>query len=671
MRTDATPTDSAMQPASAVQPASAIQPAGAVQPASAARPPTESELRVGSLLSEFFFAYQPIFELSTGEVPRVEALVRWDHPTHGPMGPGTFLPLLNTAELSDWFTDWSLRTAVGDLAQLRSFYGKNVQVSVNLSQRQLAEPDNAVASIRSVLEDHGEDPRALCIEVIEDLSEADIQRSAGAFAELRSLGIRVVLDDFGTGASALSALIDAGYDGLKIDRRFIKEIVTGSTARLVVEALVSLGEQADITIAAEGIETVFELQELSEMGCKLGQGFLLARPAPLSAGPLTMGHAPIARRRQKPASGQVGLDEIVAQLARIDPQPASPEMFEDRHRQLVELDDRAKALGPPGDLVRCEIGCRIARLALYANDRPLLTKWAFHTSRLAERIGEWGFSGEAMVLVGIARTTDPEYASLRVAALSKALDIRATKPLDDLRATMIDTGIGGAFEILGLYGRARDWYGRCFARNADVFTPGMALCATNLADLELDRLEGVLTAVVIDDDELTDRLATILDHLAKNPFAYDGVEAALRARFELARGDLAAAAAAMERSLPSDHLGGLLTSLHAETILTKAQGDDVAFLALSTRVVDLLEGKDFLRHQLRARRLHASALAAVGRHVDACALLEQLVAYQADEKAVDVATIFDCMANTSLALPLAGAGVGGVNTLPMYPSDGS
>jgi diguanylate cyclase (GGDEF)-like protein/PAS domain S-box-containing protein len=241
-----------------------------------ARLTLEAELALAIEHDQFELFYQPQVRLTDGAVIGAEALIRWRHPDRGLVAPGHFMPVVNTCSLSDRIARWVLETACKQ-ARAWELAGNGVRTSVNLSPSQLQSGDLA-ATIREVLDDTGLAPPLLELEVTEDILLLDEHRVLDTFLRIRDLGVRIVFDDFGTGYASLSYLKKFPLDGLKIDRSFVRELLTNSDDAAIVGSTVGLGRRLNISVIAEGIEDRATADLLVAMGCEEGQGYFFGRP---------------------------------------------------------------------------------------------------------------------------------------------------------------------------------------------------------------------------------------------------------------------------------------------------------------------------------------------------------------------------------------------------------
>jgi diguanylate cyclase (GGDEF)-like protein/PAS domain S-box-containing protein len=225
--------------------------------------------------------FQPIVDLPTGEVIGLEALVRWQHPTRGLLGPNEFIELAEENGSIVAIGSWVLRESLETFAAWREQEPDSVlrYISVNVSARQFRHP-GFVDQVRRVLADTGCRPEWLLLEITESLVLHDADQVWRDLRELRALGIRIAIDDFGTGYSSLSSLSQMPVDVLKIDKSFIDDILFNPQQMALVETIVTLARTLDLAVVAEGIELAEHRTALVRMGCPYGQGYLFSKPVP-------------------------------------------------------------------------------------------------------------------------------------------------------------------------------------------------------------------------------------------------------------------------------------------------------------------------------------------------------------------------------------------------------
>jgi EAL domain-containing protein (putative c-di-GMP-specific phosphodiesterase class I) len=237
-----------------------------------------AELRRALELDELLLHYQPKVAVDGGEVVGVEALVRWQHPTRGLLGPAEFVPLAErTGAVAD-LTRWVLDAA---LARCRTWLdaGLELPVAVNLAAANIVDvalPD----AVAELLERHDVPARLLQCEISEHTVMADPVRAMEVLGRLREMGLRLSLDDFGTGHSSLAYLKRLPLDEVKIDRSFVAGMAEDENDAVIVRSTIDLGRNLGLDVVAEGVEDEETLRELGALRCDVAQGFFLSRPLP-------------------------------------------------------------------------------------------------------------------------------------------------------------------------------------------------------------------------------------------------------------------------------------------------------------------------------------------------------------------------------------------------------
>ena len=237
----------------------------------------ETDLRHAVDRNEFEVLYQPIVEMTTGRVKEFEALIRWRHPVHGLVGPNEFISVAEETGLIIPIGKWILEESCRQIAEWQRRFRMDLAVSVNLSAKQLMHP-NLTAQVQEALSDTNLQPSQLKLEVTESTVMEHSERSLKVLCDLDRLGVNLSTDDFGTGYSSLSYLQRFPFERLKIDRSFINIMDSDEKSGAIVKTILMLGENLNIEVVAEGIETVSQLEKLRSLGCTLGQGFLFSRP---------------------------------------------------------------------------------------------------------------------------------------------------------------------------------------------------------------------------------------------------------------------------------------------------------------------------------------------------------------------------------------------------------
>ncbi len=230
---------------------------------------------------QFVLHYQPKIDVRTGATFGAEALVRWEHPTRGLLYPDAFLPIVEQSGLMNALTKLVLEAAVGQLATWHES-GLDISVAVNLSASDLLD-ESLAERIAGLLAEHGVPASALELEITESVIMIDPERAREVLGALRRLGLRIAIDDYGTGYCALAYLRDLPIDELKIDRSFIAHVTTDRRSAAIVRSTIELGHALDLKVVAEGVEHQQALDALADFGCDYAQGYHFSRPLPADA----------------------------------------------------------------------------------------------------------------------------------------------------------------------------------------------------------------------------------------------------------------------------------------------------------------------------------------------------------------------------------------------------
>jgi len=236
----------------------------------------EKELRLGVARQEFELHYQPLINAQSGEVTGFEALARWRHPERGLLPPSEFIPLAEDIGLIGTLGQWVLRRACRDA----STWPNPLKVAVNLSPAQFRQKTLA-HSVVAALDESGLAPGRLELEITETALLENNEETIAVLHQFRALGVRIAMDDFGTGFSSLSYLRSFPFDRIKIDRSFVSEIADNQECRSIVSAVAALGQSLGMTTTAEGIETFDQLQLVKAEGCTDLQGYYFSVPIPV------------------------------------------------------------------------------------------------------------------------------------------------------------------------------------------------------------------------------------------------------------------------------------------------------------------------------------------------------------------------------------------------------
>jgi diguanylate cyclase (GGDEF)-like protein/PAS domain S-box-containing protein len=237
----------------------------------------EHSLRRATEKNEFVLHYQPIVSLHDEQTAGYEALVRWNHPERGIVGPYEFIHLAEETGLIFRIGGWTLREACRWLTSGSPALPERLSVNVNLSGRQFSQGD-LIEEVQKVLSETGLAARRLKLEITESVIMENPEMAVDLLKRLKALGTHLCIDDFGTGYSSLGYLLRFPADTLKIDRSFVNNLGKGGRERDIVGAIISLASSLDMDVVAEGVETSEQLDILRSLGCRYGQGYLFSRP---------------------------------------------------------------------------------------------------------------------------------------------------------------------------------------------------------------------------------------------------------------------------------------------------------------------------------------------------------------------------------------------------------
>ncbi len=240
----------------------------------------QTDLRHALARGEFHLEYQPVSDPATRRLLRVEALLRWRHPTRGPVPPATFIPLAEEIGLIRDIGRWALHAACAQAAAWsRTHPGLDLHVSVNVSGVELRDPD-FFAGLCAVLDATGLPARRLQLDITEGVFLQRPDLAGAVLRAVRAAGVQVALDDFGTGYSSLGHLDRFDVDAIKVDRSIVARMGEERRAMAILDGIVRLGLALNVDVVAEGVETEDQLRTLRVLGCTAVQGYLLARPMP-------------------------------------------------------------------------------------------------------------------------------------------------------------------------------------------------------------------------------------------------------------------------------------------------------------------------------------------------------------------------------------------------------
>jgi EAL domain-containing protein (putative c-di-GMP-specific phosphodiesterase class I) len=237
----------------------------------------ETSLRRGLERNEFVLHYQAKLDLRTGRITGVEALVRWQHPDMGTVPPAQFIPLAEETGLIVPIGKWVLHTACAQNVAWQRQGLPPVCMAVNLSARQFADED-LIEDIAAALKSTGLKPEFLEVELTESMVIQNTERAGRVLNEIKKMGVRLAIDDFGVGYSSLTHLKRFPIDTLKVDRSFIRDLPKDPEDKAITEAIIAMGKSLNLTVVAEGVETQEQQSFLRGLDCDEMQGFYFSKP---------------------------------------------------------------------------------------------------------------------------------------------------------------------------------------------------------------------------------------------------------------------------------------------------------------------------------------------------------------------------------------------------------
>ncbi len=236
-------------------------------------------VEAGLTAGEFRLYYQPKVDMRRGAVIGAEALIRWQHPDEGLLPPVRFMPAVETSPLAINVGRWVMQEALRQMAAWAA-RGLKLPVSINLSGRDLQQPDFAVRLQKLLAEYPEVPPDWLELEILETVALEDLSVVSTRIRDCQALGVRFALDDFGTGYSSLTYLRHLPVQLLKIDQSFVRDLLADTEAQAIVEGVIGLSAAFRREVIAEGVETIEHGRRLLDLGCNLAQGYGIARPMP-------------------------------------------------------------------------------------------------------------------------------------------------------------------------------------------------------------------------------------------------------------------------------------------------------------------------------------------------------------------------------------------------------
>ncbi len=238
----------------------------------------ENDLKKALVDEEFHLLYQPLIDTNNNQISAVEALIRWKHPSYGLISPGEFIPLAEETRLIIPIGEYVLKTACHQLKSWQDRFCTTMKMSVNISVNQLLEEGFSL-KIAEILEETNIKAENLILELVETISAHHKEKVINVLTELTEIGVKISIDDFGSGYSSLAYIKDFPVEYLKIDRSFINGIFLNNKDRAIISTIIELAHSFDLTVVGEGVEEYYQFDFLLQNNCDLLQGFYTGRPS--------------------------------------------------------------------------------------------------------------------------------------------------------------------------------------------------------------------------------------------------------------------------------------------------------------------------------------------------------------------------------------------------------
>lgn len=244
----------------------------------------ESELHTAMDHNELVLFYQPIIDLKTNRLSGFEALVRWNHPLRGLISPADFIPVAEETGMITRIGEWIFSEACRELKSLQGRYPSQppLKMSINISGRQFAQ-ENLADLVANAIQEADVLPQSVVIEVTESMLLENVDMAISTMNQIRAMGVHIHIDDFGTGYSSLSYLHRLPINALKVDRSFISKLTENGNNQEIVRSIISLAKSLNLDVIAEGVELNHQLDQIKELDCRFGQGFLFSKPMEAAA----------------------------------------------------------------------------------------------------------------------------------------------------------------------------------------------------------------------------------------------------------------------------------------------------------------------------------------------------------------------------------------------------
>lgn len=598
------------------------------------------------------FFYQPVVDRATRATVCVDAVVQWDRANADPVPYRDVFD--ESASIDDVLeqTAFVLGQILSDLPQLKRMFGPDCAVGVALSATELRDSVRLLPVVLNALDSKEVQRSDLFIGVKLDPTVPAEPSMIQTLEALRAEHIRVVLDEDGAGIFQ-DRYGQVFFDYIRIGKTAIQRMMAHAPTRGLVAAIAAFAENVDIAVVADGVDDAMILNELESLTCPYVQGALFGDPVEIHE---------LRPRVYRPRSAPAGSSN-----SHVDQMEVNAERVTRLRRRVDDLDPRGfkldfdefleKALAVKAELatlpsrsgreLACILGQHVTVAAVYGGEKIATLDWGLETSNLAEELGQFGVSAQMLALISTVPVSTESSRFVRVEALSRALQLRATTRIDPAESGMLDNSLAMALAHMGLTDRARVWWTNLVSEYEDLDSPGHTYAAVNLAEIHLAALEdpnynGSDTAR----STALRRIDRATARLARSCSVTPGLLEALQARLAMAEGDTQRAFRSFGPWFNQEPQGIVPIFIvgRARAVLARSIGDLDAFLSHTSVLVERAAPAEILRHhRTQIMLLHIDALTQNGRIEEALITQRALVDHEIELGKLRSSAMFDWM----------------------------
>lgn len=593
------------------------------------------------------FSYQPIVDRATRSARWVEALVSLEREQGDPIAYRDLASQDPSVEETLMRTAFVLDRALADLPRLRRMFGPKCGLTLSISHTEACEQLRLVPLVRKALADHKLTGSDLQIVVATATDSGFAPALVQTFEALQGEHVKVGLDCCGNRPRPIPKIF---FDSVKLDPAVVRRMLVHSPTRSLVTAMAAFCDDAAIEFIANGVDDAMILNELEPLPCPQVQGTLFGDAVEMDAllppifQPITRPELVVDVRTMSSTS-QAQLDDLRCRIEDLDARTFGLEwsdfltQAENLMQQLAELPSTsARELA-------CILGEQVALAAVFANEKITALDWGLETSNLAEELGQFGVSAQMLALISTVPVSTESSRFVRVEALSRALQIRATTALDPEASGVLDNSLALTFAHLGLTDRATSWWNNVVSDHEDLDLRGNSYAAVNLAEIYLAALEDPeYSASEVERLRAHRRIERATSRLERSAYAGPGLVEAFRTRQAVLAGNVDLAFQSIEPWLVENPVGivSRLIVTRARAALARATGDTDGFLQHTSILVEQAVSSELVRHhRTQAMILRIDALTQAGHITEALATQRALIDHEIDRSERQSSGMFD------------------------------